>query len=129
MSDWKTEARGIESWPYVRLRWCGSPALPPGVVLIYGVADLGPDDLAQCVVDLADPDVLAAFDRRLALRLGAPVEAVREGVMIFPLDEMWHVCAGYGGARPKWAWVGCVGEHEPRLDPLLFRVRAWRSVP
>ena len=100
--------------------------------------------LSDCVVDLSDPDTLAAFDRRLALRLGAPEEAVREGVLFWLND-------GESPNAGGWLWeVQAGGEHRERLsgggyssapkwdgdcirigtrDPFLARVRAWKSVP
>lgn len=84
---WQEAARGITPWKPARLWWMGSAPLPPGVVLYYGIADLGADDLAQCVVDLADPDTRVAFNRRLALRLGAPPEVVEEGVIFSPRED------------------------------------------
>jgi hypothetical protein len=74
VSHWQDEARGIEPWPGAkRLGWsmfcerCGDEVFQGPVV-----------------VDLADPDTLAAFDRRLLERLGAPREATAQGAGIDP---------------------------------------------
>lgn len=87
---WQDEARGIHPWKPCRLRWVGKGALPPGVTLYFGIADLSETDLADCVIDLDDLDVLAAFDRRLALRFGCPEEAVREGMLTSVADPVTH---------------------------------------
>ncbi len=125
---WQEEARDIKPWPYVRLRWCGPFNLSPGVV-IFGVADLHADDLARCVVDLSDPDVLAAFDRRLALRLGVPADVT--SVVVRLVGEVLRVSAVFvadvrtpGALFPAWSRDMRVDTH----DPTLARVRAWNSV-
>jgi hypothetical protein len=87
------------------------------------------------VLDLSDPDTRAAFDRRLALRLGAPEEAVVEGVRVFPVGPgEWRMEAGcdYLGLdcnkepylRTRWELALNIDTN----DPLLARVLAWKSV-
>ena len=120
MSDWISEARDIPPWKCARLRWVGPEPLPPGVELWFGVADLSPDDLACCVVDLEHPDTLAAFNRRLALRLGAPDHMAADGVIMGPVDAGLVVHVGLG-------WTTRVVDVGGTRDPLLARVRAWRS--
>lgn len=141
MTTWQQEAVGIGPWPYCRLAWVGPGRVPTGVTLVWGVAYIHPSDMKNIVVDLSDPDTLAAFDRRLALRLGAPEEAVREGALFWlneaePLNEdgwLWEVQAGgeqrerlSGGgysSTPKWDG-DCI--RISTRDPLLARVRAWK---
>lgn len=131
MTTWQQEAVGIEPWPYCRLAWIGPGRVPTGVTLVWGVAYFHPDDMKNIVVDLSDPDTLAAFDRRLALRLGAPEEMVREGVRFYwePGGQEWNVEAGYYRSWwTAWAWSpGCAGSTGDAA--LLARVRAWKSIP
>lgn len=146
-ADWKTEARGLPVWP--------------GAFVVHGEESDGPaEDYAadtvcirdgmtfwpaeECSPDLANPDTLAAFDRRLALRLGAPEEAVAQGVIVrlvpvgdpppwprFVGDRGGMVLDMMAGLRdqsfdaPVAAWT--YRDHHGD-DPLTARVRAWRSV-
>lgn len=133
--SWQEEAKGIEPWPGALLvsgeRCCvvgkggwvvvATDSSPYGSTAIL---DAGSPNMPP--VDLSDPDTRAAFDRRLALRLGAPVEAMTEGVVFYEncggIDQ-WTV---HVGANERWRVVmnfdGTAGK------PLLARVRAWKSV-
>ena len=77
--------------------------------------------------DLGHPDTCAAFDRRLALRLGAPEASVAEGVMFYPCPDegsrCWLVRAG-----TRWSVSLTGDDFDIPDDPLLARVRAWKSV-
>lgn len=128
MTTWQQEAVGIEPWPYCRLAWIGPGRVPTGVTLVWGVAYFHPDDMKNIVVDLSDPDTLAAFDRRLALRLGAPEEMVREGVRIsFVGFDMMVSVSGWSSNVTFGDYVGPdFARHDQRL---LARVRAWKSIP
>lgn len=153
--DWKREAVGIEPWAGAVV--C-DPNAPSRFARIVGLGwgPLGAGDgwrirendgteksasRGYFIPDLSDPDTLAAFDRRLALRLGAPEEAVREGVMFIyadaahGLDAYWTIAAGEPNWNLEdWSWdvvFGLSERHRPSLgtdDPLLARVRAWNSV-
>lgn len=144
-TTWQEAARGIEPWDGAKLLnglrclwyWNGLDG-PCGVTVRHE------DGRTQCGVwpltqggynpDLADPDTRAAFDRRLALRLGAP--AAVEGCHIrmygpsrcvtgvIPFVEVrGHV--DRDGERP-WEWYTKVDVDSD--DPLLARALAWRSV-
>lgn len=168
-ADWMEEGRGVlPVWPNARLI-DGRVVLaidrivytyvPNDVLLLsFGASSVGehfdssgstarltgtPPHLLP-PIDLADPDVCAALDRRLALRLGAPEEAVREGVVaccVFPdgrrprgtKPSVLYVGAGvdfiegYAGASvPSPVWSKDVPVDTD--DPILARVRAWKSV-
>lgn len=126
MTTWQQEAVGIEPWPYCRLAWIGPGRVPTGVTLVWGVAYFHPDDMKNIVVDLSDLDTLAAFDRRLALRLGAPEEAVREGVIASVVDGHVVAVAGFRPDCRQPAWER--GVEVRTSDGLLARVRAWKSI-
>lgn len=103
--------------------------------LYYGEArEMQEFDVDPFVVDLSDPDTLAAFDRRLALRLGAPAEAVLDGVMVRLDGDFLSVFVGMTEVDLDGGW-----ENIPRCevgpkaclkttDPILARVLAWLSV-
>lgn len=148
--DWREEARRIPVWPFVRTiarhkfedgdgEW--DPEWEPSFVVLATIESSGDvlawfpddpsqvfttalsDDTCQHVIDLTDPDTLAAFDRRLAIRLGAPREATREGVAIHVGKGRLQVLAGVE-SRTTVTGAPFVGTD----DPLLARVRAWNSV-
>ena len=79
-------------------------------------------------LDLTDLDTLAAFDRRLALRLGAPAEKVKGGVVFaqssLPAGQ-WEMWAGGPVVWDRWVRVLEVGD---LTDPIEIRLRAWASV-
>lgn len=128
---WRQEARLI-------LPWEGAQTTRPDgrhlgrVVVAYdnGTVDATEADNlrpGEAVLDLEDPDTRAMFDHRLARRLGAPEDVVREGVMVFRSNEdVWCVVAGrpvesdgFGRWYRSFLAAGC-GD-----DGRLFRVRAW----
>lgn len=142
MNTWQEAARGIEPW-------LGSSAVYGSVI---GVMVVGPTGLRVvgpgvdvAVIDpratgatfpfpnLADPDTRAAFDRRLALRLGCDPEWIAdEGVLFWPdLDvHYWRIAAGhYREATHGYLWEKALPTVRTDVDPLLARALAWRSVP
>lgn len=152
MTTWQEEARGIEPWVGARVLAFGGAGYVAlsGYGEVWRVADHDAPwevlDALRPILDLTDPDTLSAFDRRLALRLGAPVEAVREGVII-AVDEVvvpaerridgavyrrrvLCVVAGlvkradYVGEPLTWSMM----VETDTANPRLARVRAWRSV-
>lgn len=150
--DWREEAKGIPVWaPSCAL----CPSLPYEACVVTMTTDdgraetdrWGDWEMADLIPDLEQHDTLAAFDRRLALRLGAAESAATEGV-IFCLvspgtDEAgWRLMVGQslpGRRHVVGEWpvvpvdIGFGPESVPHAlrtaDPLLARVRAWRSVP
>lgn len=143
---WQEEARGIEPWAGAAIyRTPGGyigTAYQVGQVLVYGAyhKDAAGFRLSwhdECVPNLSDPDTCAAFDRRLALRLGAPEEMVNRAfcvvVMQDPQTDTWilHV---HAGAVSPGDYIDDLFEWHEQVrvdtdDRLLARVRAWRSVP
>lgn len=84
-------------------------------------------DVGGFVLDLSDPDTRAAFDRRLALKLGATQEQVNEGVM-FVDDGRWFVVAGWPvrvGASVRYPFIRALTEIVDVRDPLMARALAW----
>ena len=123
---WHREALGIEPWPKHYFEWLDNTGRKVGTSA-FTDPWYKPDADMQAVVNLEDGDVLAAFDRRLALRLGAPEEAVREGVIFYRYNGVWILSAG----NPERYWWrnsndGRFGEDTE--DERLARVRAWNSV-
>lgn len=151
---WQEEARGIEPWRGA-VGFCvrGSERT---VVWVWGdeddrqvrYAELSGEGwpASEFTPNIENPDTCAAFDRRLALRLGAPEEVVREGVII-AVDEIVvpaerrpdgvehrrHVLCVVAGLVKRadyiddpLEWSDTVDVDTP--DPLLARVRAWWSV-
>lgn len=141
MTPWQHEARGIEPWHSARVLDVGTgrayTALYADPLYILNTripawTVWSPDGLEGfatdiLVLDLSDPDTLAAFDRRLALRLGASEEAVREGVQVFREGNSWTVAAGvFKGYGDNWLWFK---DTEINVDcHILARVRVWNSV-
>lgn len=135
---WLEEARGIPVWGGALL--LGFPRMHRGARVLF-VCDDGMGVItditdgrsvsgrltSDLVPDLLDPDTLAAFDRRLALRLGAPAENVAEGVLFYLNGGVWVLTAG---APDRWWWRHSNdGRFGPETDcPILARVRAWRTV-
>jgi hypothetical protein len=139
--DWKDAARGIGPWP-------GSHAISGGhagiVVDVRDGACLLATDSDRdgvpvwetgCLLDLEDADTRAMFDRRLALRLGAPAEAVEQGVMVVCVRQpnapehaggCYQVIAGVWDRR--WARSFTDDDFTIPADPLLFRALAWREM-
>lgn len=101
---------------------------------LYGQHEVQEFDVDPFVVDLSDQDTLAAFDRRLALRLGAPAEEVRDGVMVRLDDSFLSVFVGMVEANIDGCWENIpqrdVGPNFDlkTTDPTLARVLAWLSV-
>lgn len=139
MSDiqigWREAARGIPVWP-------GCREMDGGIVV--GFTDdgniirkvdgglLGACHPATSGPDLSDPDTRAAYDRRLSLELGAPGEAVADGVVVHVSDmgfddalfgHILVIRAGRGdtGVRATWETTVQVDTKEP----LLARALAW----
>lgn len=133
---WHREASTIPPWP-------GAKAIGPDgaslrvVSLSNSLVWTVEDSAVNCgtgvgvgwspwhVVNLEDPDTLAAFDRRLALRLGASEEDAREGVQVSYYDDTitpcWWVHFGRRGAYYDAEDLG------GKPDPILARVRAWNN--
>lgn len=141
MSTWKQEAAGIPPW--TGARGCDGYGRPLRVIRADEYVVWTVDDNASLndvivsvgwppgyVVDLEDPDTLAAFDRRLALRLETPEDSVREGVAIYQEEGSWMLVAGGGRNYPSPSdperWYYCLGPVVTD-DPVLARVRAWHS--
>jgi hypothetical protein len=84
--------------------------------------------------DLSDPDTLAAFDRRLALRLGCPAGFASIGVRFYR-EENVNLSVGawcIDGGQPveeeqRFDWIRR-SLAEGVTDPLLARCLAWHSV-
>jgi hypothetical protein len=130
-TDWREAARGIPVW-----RGCcaihshmGSMANEVVLgasaehILAAGMMDRVRKPI-DCIPDLSDPDTRAAYDRRLALVLGAPGEAVARGVIVADYDGVWAVMAGLPSAETggKWMWARALALTD---DPLLARALAW----
>ena len=82
-------------------------------------AEVGhPGDWGGVILDLADPDTRAAFDRRLALRLGIEETKARPGVRVYVFDHR-------ATSGPLWFHESAPDVDE---DVLLARVRMWASV-
>lgn len=157
MSTWQEEAVGIVPWIGAQIvndngdvgiqveepnseGWFNVMRIPAQWDLVgFCVARALPGEdppFIGSVPNLEDPDTLAAFDRRLALRLGAPEDAVREGVVFFQEGSTW-ICAagGYLGETraghnvARLRWYHDAGWLDGATDTLLARVRAWKSVP
>lgn len=142
---WREAAVGIEPWDGCALLDGGRCAsVLRGVVMAQNGPRVGVYDRSRlpCRVenapppDLADADTRAMFDRRLALHLGAPVEAVDEGIRFYPCGRgRWRIDAGC-----DYLGDDCNGEpylptrwgaalNIDTLDPLTARCLAWKSVP
>ena len=130
-TQWMREAQGIEPWPKHYFEWLDNTGQKVGTSA-FTDPWYKPDGDMKAIVNLDNPDVLAAFDRRLALRLGAPEEAVREGVMFCSFALTWIVWAGQGNGFDEgdFAWEHRLSYAEigNADDPLLARVRAWNSI-
>lgn len=143
MTTWQQEAVGIEPW-YSATTTMGESFVEfeeERTHAVTGERYIHRVERVITVPDLEDPDTLAAFDRRLALRLGAPEEAVREGVMVEVfVRKTWHLhmvagvpCswAEEGVSWPQegvsWPWEAMVDVGDVS-NTLLARVRAWKSV-
>lgn len=80
----------------------------------------------DCVLDIAHYDTRAAYDRRLALALGAPERAVALGVVVYPssvgasLIGAGQVVAPDGYLRFEW-----FKELPACSDANLLRALAW----
>lgn len=142
--DWRDVAGALRLW-WTGMRFLhGEPCegeWPRGVVVPGGWIndDKIADDYGRhtskpssWIPDLSDPDTRAAYDRRLALALGAPVEAVGEGVRFY-LDggAGWQMDAGFKGDDvTTHAWhfdLRALGNEvlTNTDDPLLARALAW----
>ncbi len=135
--DWREEAKGIVAWSgSLAIHESGTVRVidvqADGRIVVvlhfrgsFGVGVVRPGE-DGAVPDLSDPDTCAAFDCRLALRLGAPEEAAREGVIFSPREDGtgWRMLAGLA---VTWDWF-CGRDALNTNDPLLARVRAWHSV-
>jgi hypothetical protein len=94
---------GIPVWHGAVVRWTNPAESAPETVT--GFCDFVRGDVVHiggrhfspsaCAPYLSDPDTCAAYVRRLALALGAPAEAVEEGVRFFRVHETcWEIRAG-----------------------------------
>lgn len=139
--DWRDAARGIPVWigAFVQALTFGGD-YRPGFI---GHAGIRMSDTGHVlpltgreVPDLSDPDTRVAYDRRLALALGAPVEAVEEGVSIYRDEDSWSLRAGAprnypsdADVEPWYYTLGIRDDHvnagRPTADPLLVRALAW----
>ncbi len=136
--DWREAARGIPVWEGARVLVARS-----GRVTFLGRVEFIDGDRIVCrepagqvllsasedpvVPDLADPDVRAAYDRRLALALGAPPEAVDEGVVFFSSGDGWGWSIA-AGADPEgdFLWTrSFMPETNGACDRLHARALAW----
>lgn len=87
-ADWREAARGIPVWEGALCVFdCGAS--------FGGKYRAEVDAEPQYIPDLSDPDTRAAYDRRLALALGAPEGAVNEGVRFYRNGSEWTIDAGF----------------------------------
>lgn len=133
MSDWRTEARGIPVWDgaaALRRHPDDTEWTPCRIVRIREWGNLFYDKSGEgqgftgdytFIPDLDDSDTLAAFDPRLATRLGAPEEAVRDGVLVYVVGQGPY---GVVQAGPSWKHPFEPAGDDPGL--LLTRVRLWQ---
>jgi len=104
VTDWREAARGIPVWEgaaawFEGKRWRVTrlwPSVDGGedrvsLDALDGSGDGEIPPVQTVVPDLTDPDTRAAYDRRLALALGAPTSAVEEGAHF-----------GYDSVREEW---------------------------
>lgn len=80
------------------------------------------------VLDLRDSYTQAAFDRRLCLRFGAPPDASSFAVELAS-NRVLHLAAAFLAPLGKWTPTWCAQVGVDTDDPLLARVRAWKSAP
>jgi hypothetical protein len=146
MTDWREAARGIPVWIGASVvNDLGGEAIvtfPPGsesdatevwVAYAYDDGSGGGDFIigaakGEVTLNLEHPDTRTAYDRRLALALGADPMDVEEGVMVwydFPYLRVFAGVAWYWGAPPAFSWredvdLGTVGH-----DGLTARALAW----
>ncbi len=135
---WQDAARGIPVWVGAAVRERDNTA--SGVVIrIRGDRldvfvnndhmEMGDDAwyASDCSLDLSDPDTRAAFDRRLAIALGAPENVVNEGVRFFYTEGAWCLACGPrnypSGESNDPFFYRLSSEHQ--TDPLLARALAW----
>ena len=134
MTTWQEAARGIPVWPsayfysvgYERKQMCTEISVytnPPIASGVYGYSH------QEVIVALDHPDTRAAYDRRLAVALGAPADVVDDGVVIeFLYGEYAMVLfAGpseLGQSEQEFAWTSRV-ELDRFDDPILARALAW----
>lgn len=152
VTTWQDEARGIEPWVGARVSW---GRYNHGVVVEVSAratvrswagpteSDISIDDL---LLFLDESDTRSAFDRRLASRLGAPPEAVEEGVIV-GVDEVVVPAERRPDGKEHRRYVlvvvaGLTKRADYIDDPLVWtttvdvdtdnallaRVRAWKSV-
>lgn len=126
-------ARGIPVWEGAAGLLDGSPvrvveilALPnarTSATVRYRYTGGGPRCFADSItLDLSDPDTRVAYERRLALALGAPEHLVERGVGASLFEGALIVQAGFYDSRlSNWAEVIEVNT----IDPLLARALAW----
>jgi len=90
-------------------------------------------DPAEFIVDCADPATAREACAQLALFLGAPVEAVEEGVMLYyrPNDGGWWIVAGHYGSAYAYCpvrWIhGAVARGVPADNRPLAIATAWEE--
>ena len=133
--DWRVEAAraGIPAWVGMTADVKGRAGglvycvMPKRIGIVTPMGNLSDADYRAVIPRLTDPDTLAGFDRRLALRLGATEPEAREGVQVwFYPDTVPEPCWWvYFGRRGRFFLSADVGGTD---DPILARVRMWASV-
>jgi hypothetical protein len=139
VKTWQEAARGIEPWAgaHVIEDATGNPLVLTMLLLdtrrcVAALSGeyIGVLSLDHVTPDLADPDTRAAFDRRLALRLGAPD---REGNSVYVVGSTLRVmCSEHVTMCDnsiQMRGYECKRVRVDTDDPLLARALAWRSVP
>jgi hypothetical protein len=122
-SGWLPDGRAVA--------WESAEMHADGTVYFAGEGVPHPlDEGQEAIPDLTDPDSRAAYDRRLALELGATQEQVAEGVA-FGCNaggEWWIACgflAPIAEARSTWHRRLDIRAEDTPEGRLLARALAW----
>ncbi len=111
----KFDIPGSSGWTILRWKEKTLHALSYDTTILF--------DSDKAILDLEHPGMRSEFDRHLARRLGAPEEAVDEGVVFYPEDGAWILHGGVTQGRFTRRGLAVGVE-----DFILARVIAWKEV-
>lgn len=130
-ADWREAIRGVPLWTGAAVNDTRGPGYGGGIVTGIDGDQVEVNDawcpVGQFALDLEHAPTRRNFDAELALALGAPPEAVDEGVVFFSEGESWGWSIG-AGADPEgdFRWTeSFMPATKGATDPLLARALAW----